>query len=417
MHIAIAGGGIAGLCLALNLKERGISCRVYERATEVKEIGVGITLLPHAMQEFAALGVDRELAASGIENLESCFYNRFGQLIYKEPRGRTAGYRHHEIGIHRGRLHLTLLAAACRRLGGDCVATDRKVIGFTQEAGGVSVALEQTSTGARLPDEPADALIACDGVNSTIRKALHPDDKVAFAGINTWRGVTRHKPILTGRSYLRIGSIRTGKMVIYPIIDDVDGAGNQLINWMAEIQGDSFDMNDWNRPGNLDDFYAIYKDWTFDWLDVAGLIRNAEQILEYPMVDKDPIARWTFGRVTLAGDAAHPMYPRGSNGAAQGAIDARTLADCLASEGDAESALRAYEAKRLGPANKVVLTNRSNPPDFINIKVEEIVGDRPFDSLDNYITQDELRRLSDEYKAIAGFAAPLGGGRSELHKN
>jgi 2-polyprenyl-6-methoxyphenol hydroxylase-like FAD-dependent oxidoreductase len=406
MHIAIAGGGIAGLCLALNLKERGISCRVYERAPEVKEIGVGITLLPHAMQEFAALGVDRELEAAGIENLESCFYNRFGQLIYKEPRGRTAGYRHPEVGIHRGRLHLTLLMTARQRLGADCIVTDRKVIGLTQGAQGVDVSLEQTSTGARLPDEPADALIACDGVNSTIRMALHPDDTVAFAGINTWRGVTRHRPILTGRSYLRIGSIRTGKMVIYPIIDDVDGEGNQLINWMAEIQGDRFDMNDWNKPGSLQDFYAIYKDWTFDWLDVAGLIRNAEQILEYPMVDKNPLARWTFGRVTLAGDAAHPMYPRGSNGAAQGAIDARTLANCLARESDVESALRAYEAARLRSANQVVLTNRSNPPDFINIKVEEIVGDRPFDNLDSFITQDELRRLSDEYKAIAGFAAP-----------
>jgi 2-polyprenyl-6-methoxyphenol hydroxylase-like FAD-dependent oxidoreductase len=165
-------------------------------------------------------------------------------------------------------------------------------------------------------------------------------------------------------------------------------------------------MNDWNKPGSLQDFYAIYKDWTFDWLDVAGLIRNAEQILEYPMVDKNPLARWTFGRVTLAGDAAHPMYPRGSNGAAQGAIDARTLANCLARESDVESALRAYEAARLRSANQVVLTNRSNPPDFINIKVEEIVGDRPFDNLDSFITQDELRRLSDEYKAIAGFAAP-----------
>ena len=406
MHIAIAGGGIAGLCLALNLHDKGISCCVYERAPDIKELGVGITLLPHAMREFAALGVDKKLHAQGIENLESCFFNRFGQLIYKEPRGKYAGYGQPEVGIHRGKLHLTLLEEARARLGADRIVTDRRVTGFTQDAEGVSVGLEQTSTTMQLPSERADALIACDGINSAIRKQLYPDDKLAFAGINTWRGVTRRKPILTGRSYMRVGSIRTGKMVIYPIINDIDDQGNQLINWMAEIQRDTFNQNDWNQQGKLADFYPIYEGWRFDWLDVAALIRNADQILEYPMVDKDPLKRWTFDRVTLAGDAAHPMYPRGSNGAAQSALDARTLADCLKLEGGALAALKAYEAARLGPANNVVLTNRSNPPDFINIKVEELVGDKPFDNLDKYITQAQLRELSDNYKKVAGFAAP-----------
>jgi len=227
---------------------------------------------------------------------------------------------------------------------------------------------------------------------------------VAFAGINTWRGVTRRKPILTGRSYMRVGSILTGKMVIYPIVDNVDGDGNQLINWMAEIKSDSVAKNDWNKPGRIEDFFHIYKDWRFDWLDVAEMIETADQILEYPMVDKDPVPRWTFGRITFAGDAAHPMYPRGSNGAAQAAIDARTLADCLKGNADPREALKAYEAARLAPTAKVVRTNREFPPDFINIKVEELVGDRPFDDLDKYITQDELRALSENYKKIAGFA-------------
>jgi hypothetical protein len=227
---------------------------------------------------------------------------------------------------------------------------------------------------------------------------------VVFTGINTWRGVTRHKPILSGRSYLRIGSILTGKIVIYPIVDDIDAEGRQLINWMAEIKGDSPDQNDWNKPGKLTDFMSIYESWRFDWLDVAQLIRDADQILEYPMVDKDPIDAWTFGRITLAGDAAHPMYPRGSNGAAQAAIDARTLADLLSTGHEPRDALKAYEAARAGPAAKVVRTNREFPPDFINIKVEELVGDRPFQDLDQYISQDELRALSENYKRIAGFA-------------
>jgi 2-polyprenyl-6-methoxyphenol hydroxylase-like FAD-dependent oxidoreductase len=173
---------------------------------------------------------------------------------------------------------------------------------------------------------------------------------------------------------------------------------------MAEIKRETTEQNDWNKPGNLSDFFPLYEGWRFDWLDVAQMIRDADQILEYPMVDKDPIDRWTFGRVTLAGDAAHPMYPRGSNGAAQGAIDARTLADLLKKIPDPRDALKAYEAARLAPAAKVVRTNREQPPDFINIKIEELVGDRPFDDLDKYITQDELRALSERYKRIAGFA-------------
>ena len=406
MHIAIAGGGIAGLCLALNLKNRGIGCTVYERVPEVKELGVGITLLPHAMREFAALGVADALERQGIVNLDSCFFNRFGQLIYKEPRGRYAGYPQPEVGIHRGKLHMTLFRAAVERLGKEHVLTDWSCSGFEQDESGVTVHFT-TFDGEDRPSVRADALIACDGINSTIRKQIYPGDKTAFGGINTWRGVTRRKPILSGRSYMRVGSIKTGKMVIYPIVDNIDGEGNQLINWMAEIEQPQLDhKNDWYQPGKLDDFKHIYENWRFDWLDVADMIEKSEMILEYPMVDKDPVDRWTFGRVTLAGDAAHPMYPRGSNGAAQGSIDARTLADCLARENTAAVALEAYDAARVGPANKVVLTNRSNPPDFINIKVEELVGDKPFDDLDAYITQDELRALSDNYKAIAGFAAP-----------
>ena len=398
MNVAIVGGGICGLSLALNLRQRGIAARIYERAAEIKPLGVGITLLPHAMREFTALGLGDELLAAGIENRESCFFNRFGQLIYKEARGKFAGYQYPEVGIHRGSLHLILYAAARKALGADAILLDHDCTG-----------VEQDETAAILhfkgrDSVRADVVIACDGINSALRKQFYPNDKVAFAGINTWRGVTRMKPILGGRSYIRIGSILTGKMVVYPIVDNVDDDGNQLINWMAEIKRDTFWPNDWNKPGDRKDFYPLYENWHFDWLDVAQMIRDADQILEYPMVDKDPIERWTFDRVTLAGDAAHPMYPRGSNGAAQAAIDARTLADLLREHSDPRAALKAYEAARVAPAAKVVRTNREHPPDFINIKVEQLVGDRPFDNLDKYISQGELRTLSENYKRIAGFA-------------
>ncbi len=404
MHVAIVGGGICGLSLALNLKERGIACRVYERAPEIKPLGVGITLLPHAMREFSALGLGEELLKAGIENRECCFFNRFGQLIYREDRGKFAGYPFPEVGIHRGQLHVILYEAVQKRLGPDAVLTDCECVSIEQDDSGAIVHLKQTTTGKSRDSARADVVIACDGINSALRKQFYPNDKIAFSGINTWRGVTRRKPILGGRTYMRVGSILTGKIVIYPIIDSVDAEGNQLINWMAEIKRDTTEQNDWNKPGNLSDFFPLYESWRFDWLDVAQMIRDADQILEYPMVDKDPIDRWTFGRVTLAGDAAHPMYPRGSNGAAQAAIDARTLADLLQENSDGRTALKAYEAARAAPAAKVVRTNREQPPDFINIKVEELVGDKPFDNLDKYITQDELRALSENYKRIAGFA-------------
>jgi 5-methylphenazine-1-carboxylate 1-monooxygenase len=402
-EVAIVGAGICGLALALNLHRLGIPCRVYERAPEIKELGVGITLLPHAMREFAALGVADALQRAGIENEESCFFNRFGQLIYREKRGKFAGYGHPEIGIHRGRLHMILFQAARERLGRQHIHTDHDCVGLVQGDSGVMISFKEASSGRVVAPVYARVAIACDGINSVVRKQFYPDERLAFAGINTWRGITRRKPILTGRSYMRVGSILTGKIVIYPIID-VDGEGNQLINWMAEIKRDSYEQNDWNKPGDLNDFFGIYQDWRFPWLDVAEMIRNADQILEYPMVDKDPVARWTFDRVTLAGDAAHPMYPRGSNGAAQAAIDARILAECLAAHDDPVHALRAYEDRRRDTTARIVRTNRDHPPDFINIKVEELVGDRPFDNLDKYITQDELRALSEEYKQIAGFA-------------
>lgn len=404
MEIAIVGGGIVGLALALGLHQRGIASRVYEAAPEVKEIGVGITLLPHAMRELTALGLGEKARELGIELTTSAFYNRFGQKIYGEQRGLAAGYPYPEVSIHRGRLHNMLYQQALEVLGADRIITDHRLTRFEQDETGVDLYFTSPSTGEDHAAIRADIAIGCDGVNSAIRKALYPDDQVVFTGINTWRGVTRRKPILDGKTYLRVGSIRTGKMVIYPIVDELDADGHQLINWVAEIERPTSEMNDWNQGGQISDFMPVYQDWQFDWLDVAELIRDSEVLLEYPMVDKDPLEQWTFGRVTLAGDAAHPMYPRGSNGSAQGLIDARTLADKLA-EDLSPAALTAYEAERVGPTGQVVRTNRSSPPDIINIRVEELTGDKPFDDLDSLITQDELRQLSDQYKRVAGFAA------------
>jgi 2-polyprenyl-6-methoxyphenol hydroxylase-like FAD-dependent oxidoreductase len=404
LNIAIVGGGIAGLALALGLHRHGIASQVYEAAPHIAEIGVGITLLPHGMREIALLGLEDEILAAGIENRESAFFNRFGQKLFAEPRGKLAGYPQPEVGIHRGRLHGILLMAARDRLGLGAVATNHLFVGLEQSDSEVTLHFKATSDGAARPPVTADIVIACDGVNSAVRRMFYPDETVAFTGINTWRGVTRRAPILDGRTYMRIGSIKTGKIVVYPIVDDVDGSGDQLINWIAEIETDRNNRNDWNQQGDRADFLPIYESFKFDWLDVGQLIRDADTVLEYPMVDKDPVERWTFNRVTFVGDAAHPMYPRGSNGSAQALIDVRTLADLLAGSDDPRAAFAAYEAKRRPATAQIVRTNRVSPPDIINLKVEELVGDRPFDNLDAYISQAELRHLSDQYKRIAGFS-------------
>jgi 2-polyprenyl-6-methoxyphenol hydroxylase-like FAD-dependent oxidoreductase len=401
-EIAIVGGGIGGLALALSLHRRGIACDVYESAPEVRELGVGITLLPHAVRELQQLGLLEALEPLGIENFESVFYNRWGQFIYREPRGRHAGYAVPELGMHRGRLHRVMYEAALQRLGAGRIHLDHRFTGLQQDEAGVTLSF---SDAAGRPREPVRSRVAigCDGVNSAVRRQFYPDERVAFAGINTWRGVSVHKPIFTGKTYMRIGTVDTGKLVIYPIVDNVDGHGNQLINWTAEIRNEELGMNDWNKPGRLEDVVPIYEQWRFDWLDVPAFLAASTTILEYPMVDKDPVPHWTFGRVTLLGDAAHPMYPRGSNGSAQALIDARVLAGELAGGADA-GALQRYEAQRLAPTAKVVETNRTVPPDFIIMKADELSGGRPIEGgIDGLISQDELRRISDGYKQVAGF--------------
>ncbi|WP_374940999.1 flavin-dependent oxidoreductase [Xylophilus ampelinus] len=406
-RIAIVGGGIGGLALALALHARGIGSEIYEAVSAFGEAGMGITLLPHAMRELAALGVQPQLEAAGIENLESVFYNRYGQFIYREPRGRHAGYALPELGIHRGTLHRILYEAVLARVGAAHVHTDHRCAGVEQDARGATLHFVRSSDGAPLPAVRAATVVACDGVNSAVRRQFYPDERPAFAGINTWRGVTRHPPILTGKSYMRIGSIQTGKMVVYPIVDAVDAGGLQLVNWVAEIQRPGAAMNDWNRRGRLEDVLPLFADWRFGWLDVPALIVGADHILEYPMVDKDPVAQWTFGCVTFLGDAAHPMYPRGSGGSAQALIDARTLAEELARMGegaDTCAALLAYEVRRRPATARIVETNRTVPPDFINTTVDALSGGRPFGHIDDLISQKALRRISDEYKQAAGFA-------------
>ncbi len=402
--IIIVGAGIGGLTLGLALHAAKIPCRIFESAAEIRPIGVGINLLPHATKELAALGLEADLAKVAIATEDATFFNRFGQLIYQEPLGLAAGYEHPQFSIHRGDLQMVLRDAFVARAGADRLVTNRHCIAVEQDESGVSVHFSDGPGGAIRTAVRGHVAIACDGINSAIRRQFFPGEgEPRYSGVNMWRGVTRWKPMLSGASMVRAGWLSHGKMVIYPIRPE--GAdGLQLINWVAEIETPIYRKRDWNRPGSLDDFIGAFADWHFDWLDVPAFIRAADHVLEFPMVDQDPLPRWSFGRVTLLGDAAHPMVPRGSNGAGQAILDAQALTSALLENNDPVAALAAYERQRLDATTRIVLTNRTNPPDAILREVFQRTNDKPFGRIDDVISRDELVALSEGYKRIAGYS-------------
>jgi 5-methylphenazine-1-carboxylate 1-monooxygenase len=403
-EIIIVGAGIGGLTLGLALHAAGIPCRIFESAPEIRPIGVGINLLPHATKELAALGLEADLARIAIETSDATFFNRFGQLIYREPLGRAAGYDQPQFSIHRGDLQMVLLDAFRKRAGSERLVTNAHCTAVEQDDAGVRVHFSNGPGGANRSIAHGRVAIACDGINSAVRKQFFPDEgEPRYSGVNMWRGVTRWKPMLSGASMVRAGWLSHGKMVIYPI-RDTGADGLQLINWVAEIETPVYRKRDWNRPGSLDDFIGAFADWHFDWLDVPAFIRAADSVLEFPMVDQDPLPRWTFGRITLLGDAAHPMVPRGSNGAGQAILDARVLTSALLENDDPAAALASYEKQRLEATTRIVLTNRTNPPDALLREVFERTNDQPFKAIDDVISRDEIAALSEGYKRIAGYS-------------
>jgi 5-methylphenazine-1-carboxylate 1-monooxygenase len=402
--VLIIGGGISGLTLALSLHQAGLRARVFDAAPALKRLGVGINLLPHCVRELSRLGLEPALAAGAVETREMSFYNRFGQHIFTEPRGRFAGYDWPQFSIHRGDLHQILVDAVRERLGPHAIRLNRHCYKVEQNDSGVTAYFVESDTGEQPGIMRGAAAIGCDGIHSVIRRQLFPNEgPPAWHGINMWRGVTRWKPFLSGATMVQAGWLDVGKMVIYPISRELDGAGRQVINWVAEIRSPRNVMQDWNLEGRLEDFLPTFADWRFPWLDVAAMIENAETILEYPMVDRDPLPFWSAGRITLVGDAAHPMYPRGGNGAGQAILDAVALARCVRESADVAAALKSYEAERLSAANAVVLKSRTAPPDNILKVVHERSGGQPFERIEELISLDELAAITDEYKRVAGF--------------
>lgn len=399
----IVGGGIGGLVTALKLHRAGISVKVFESVETIKALGVGINLLPHSVRVLTELGLAEELEQTGLPTAELMYVNKFGQKIWQEDRGINAGYKWPQYSIHRGRLQMLLLKAVKDQLGEEAVLTGHHLTSFENEGDGVAAHFENKKTGESLGTYRADIMIAADGIHSVVRKFFYPNEGLPkYSGRILWRGITEATPYLTGRSMIMAG-YQDQKFVTYPICPDTAAQGSSLVNWIAELNVDTMpDRTDWNKEIDKEKFAPAFKNWDFGWLNVPKIIEEAEAVYEFPMVDRDPLPQWTFGRITLLGDAAHPMYPIGSNGASQAILDADALGQVIAEQQDAETTLKAYEALRREATANIVLTNRQNGPEV----VMQIVEDRApngFANLDDIISYTELEEIANRYKKIAGF--------------
>jgi len=404
MRALVAGGGIGGLATALSLHEAGIEVEVVESARSIQAYGAGINLLPHAVRELTELGLGEEVEAAGIATKELVYHDRFGSRIHGEPRGRAAGYRWPQVSIHRGELQMLLLRAVHERLGAGAVTCGLAFEGFEQDGDGVVAEVRERASGTLRALE-ADVLIGADGIDSAVRRQLHPDEGAAhWSGVGMWRGIGEAEPFAGGRTMIMAGSNAREKFVAYPIRGR---DGRRLVNWVAEVRmapdDATADAHDWRRTSDPAAVLEHFAEWGLHWLDIPRLIAETASIFEYPMIDRDPLAWWGCGRVTLLGDAAHPMYPIGSNGASQAILDARVVARELALHDDPASALASYEAIRRPQTSAIVLSNREHGPE----EVMTIVARRAphgFARIDDVIAPDELRAIVGRYSRAAGFA-------------
>ena len=409
MTVLVAGAGIGGLSLALSLHQAGVPVRVFESSAEVRPLGVGINLLPHAVRELDELGLLGELDRLGVRTAELAYYSKRGQLIWSEPRGEAAGYRWPQFSIHRGKLQMMLLAAAEKRIGRENILTGWHLEDWREDGDTIVARFIDKKSGEPRGEAAGVLLVGADGIHSSLRRKLYPDEgPPIWNGAILWRGMARAAPYLTGRSMIMAGH-EFQKFVCYPISQPgKDGAGDDgkaTINFIAERKfapDHAWRREDWNRAGDPADFLPQFEAWRFDWLDVPALIRAAEAVYEYPMVDRDPLPRWSEGRATLLGDAAHAMYPIGSNGASQAILDARVLTREILAHGATPKALAAYEAERRPATAKIVLANRENGPEQVMQRVEELAPEG-FARIEDVLTPGELEETASRYKKLAGF--------------
>jgi 2-polyprenyl-6-methoxyphenol hydroxylase-like FAD-dependent oxidoreductase len=404
--VVIAGGGICGMATALTLHQIGVPCVVLESVREMRPLGVGINLQPNAVRELYDLGItEAELDQVGVPAREWALVGLNGNDVYSEPRGRLAGYQWSQYAVHRGRLQMLMYDKVIERIGPQAVRLGARVAGYRKTAtGGVMVQVVHADGTSSEID--AALLIGADGIHSAVRAQMHPGQPpIHWGGSIMWRGVTWGRPIRTGASFVGLGTHKH-RIVFYPISHPDPHTGLAMINWIAEVTWDHADeklLSGWFRQVPIDSFLHHFADWTWDWLDVPALIRGAEFAFENPMIDRDPVPTWVDGPVVLLGDAAHAMYPTGSNGASQAIVDARVLGAVMCEFGATQEALAEYDARLCGPISKLILRNRgAGPFGLLNI-VDERCGGK-FDNIDEVISPGERAAFMADYKAAAGFA-------------
>jgi 2-polyprenyl-6-methoxyphenol hydroxylase-like FAD-dependent oxidoreductase len=405
VKVIIAGGGIGGLTTALMLHARGIDCEIFEQAETVRELGVGINTLPHAIKELKELGLLDRLDAVGIRTFELIYTNRFGQEIWREPRGLDAGYDVPQFSIHRGRLQSAIFQTVRARLGESRIHAGHRLGAFQQDEGGVTAYFFDRN-GSHRHTARGDVLIGADGIHSHVRAALYPNEGPArWNGSMLWRGASDWPQFLTGRSMVIAGGM-AAKLVVYPI---GEGARQDrpLTNWAVLVKvgegGVPPNKEDWSRPGRFEDLMPHVQRFRIPYVDAKALIEATPEFWEFPMCDRDPLPRWSHGRVTLLGDAAHPMYPVGSNGASQAILDARCLADLLKNADHPVQALWAYEQERLPPTAQIVKMNRSGGPEGVIDAVEQRAPDG-FSNIDEVLSFEERKAIVRGYASTAGYA-------------
>jgi 5-methylphenazine-1-carboxylate 1-monooxygenase len=403
--IAIVGAGIGGLVAALSLHQAGWTVDVYEAVDEVRALGVGINLLPHAVRELDAIGVLDDLRVQSVQPSTLAYFTKRGEAIWDEARGIEAGYPSPQLSIHRGILQQALLRATTQQLGADRIHTGHHLVGLDNHTDGATAHFAARRGGPARNSVTAAIVIAADGIHSVARSLRYPNEGMPrWNGAWLWRGTAITEPVLDGRTMVWAGHTQQ-KFVGYPIANLPDG--RQEFNFIAELRVDETELTereDWNQAGRLDDFIGPFENWQFDWLDVPALIRSSPGTFRFPMVDRDPIAQWSFGHTTLLGDAAHPMYPIGSNGASQAILDSRVLTGCLRSyPDDVVAALARYDEVRRPATSAIVLANRGLGPERPMQLVEERAPDG-FAAIGDVITPEEILEATEGYRATAGFA-------------
>ena len=401
----IAGGGIGGMALALTLHQIGVPCTVLEAVPELQPLGVGINLQPNAVRELYDLGLDQhQLDSIGIQARGWALVGRDGNDVYAEPRGLQAGNQWPQYAVHRGQLQMLLYRTVLQRLGPDAMRLGQRVTGYRQHADGVTALVAQRN--GQQQQVHGRLLVAADGLHSAVRAQMHPQQPpIQWGGAIMWRGTTQAVPIRTGASFVGVGSLRH-RVVLYPISPADPATGLATINWIAEITVDNtqgWPQGDWNRRVALADFSHHFEGWNYGWLDVPALLRGAQEVFEYPMIDRDPVPTWVDGRVALLGDAAHVMYPVGSNGASQAIVDARVLGAEMVAHGANPAALQAYDSRLCADISALVLRNRGAGPFGILGLVDERCGG-VFDDINAVIPAPEREAFMARYKAAAGFA-------------